>query len=153
MHFEHKITEPKCNDFLALEKDLNSSLETITADTGESSFSREDFCHATDACIVVYDKDKAVACGLFRKHSATTCELKRMYSSVQGGGSYLIKQLESYAVQKGYVYAVLSTRKINKTAVSFYKHHGYKEIRPYGKYVLTDRSICLGKDLTTLVTH
>jgi ribosomal protein S18 acetylase RimI-like enzyme len=71
-----------------------------------------------------------------------------MFSKVKGAGGYLISQLESYARQKGYERAVLSTRRVNELAINFYKRHGYSEIEAYGKYVHKDRSICLGKVLT-----
>ncbi|MGF1720669.1 GNAT family N-acetyltransferase [Vibrio kyushuensis] len=148
MHLKHKITDPECSDFSALTNELNVALKEITSDTGESSFLRDEFCPTTDGCLVVYSKGKAVACGLFRKHNDSSCELKRMYSNVKGAGSYLILQLESYAAHKGYEHAILSTRILNKTAISFYKHHGYREIDAYGKYAHTNSSICLGKALT-----
>lgn len=148
MHLKYKITDPKCEDFSALVEELNVILDTITTDTGESSFVRDEFCSRTDGCIVVYDQGKAIACGVFRKHQDSSCELKRMFSKVKGAGGYLISLLESYARQKGYERAVLSTRRVNELAINFYKRHGYSEIEAYGKYVHKDRSICLGKVLT-----
>ncbi|GAL35317.1 predicted acetyltransferase [Vibrio maritimus] len=148
MHLKYKITDPKCEDFSVLVQELNTALDLITADTGESSFERDEFNPVTDGCIVVYAQDKAIACGIFRKHQDGSCELKRMFSKVKGAGSYLISQLEWYARQKGYERAVLSTRRVNELAINFYKRQGYREIEPYGKYVHTDRSICLGKALT-----
>ncbi|MGR5092720.1 GNAT family N-acetyltransferase [Vibrio maritimus] len=147
MHLKYKITDPGCEEFSALVQELNVTLKAITTDTGESSFVRDEFCPSTDGCIVIYDQDIAIACGLFREHHNGSCELKRMFSKVKGAGSYLISQLESYARQKGYERAVLSTRRVNKLAINFYKRHGYSEIEAYGKYVHTDRSICLGKAL------
>lgn len=148
MQLKYKITDPKCEDFLALVRELNVTLDAITADTGEGSFARDEFCPRTDGCIVVYAQDKAIACGIFRKHQDDSCELKRMFSKVKGAGSYLVSQLESYALQKGYKRAVLSTRRVNELAINFYTRQGYSEIKAYGKYVHTDRSICLGKALT-----
>ncbi|OQK29650.1 GNAT family N-acetyltransferase [Vibrio parahaemolyticus] len=149
MRFEHKKVEPSNIDFQSLVAELNSSLSQITNDSGESSFSSDAFDPSKDGCIVVYLNKVAVACGVFRHHQNEVCELKRMYSNKPGAGGYLLKQLECYAVEKGYKKAVLSTRRINLKAVNFYKRNSYSESGAYGKYVGVKRSICLSKALVT----
>lgn len=147
MEFEYKKVEPNHRDFQSLIVELNSSLNQITNDTGESSFASDSFDSLKDGCIVVYLNDSAVACGVFRYHESEVCELKRMYSSKAGAGSYLLKQLECLAIEKGYRKAILSTRRVNSKAVTFYCRHAYSESSAYGKYVGVDRSICLSKML------
>lgn len=147
MEFEYKKVEPNHRDFQSLIAELNSSLRQITNDTGESSFASDAFDSLKDGCIVVYLNDSAVACGVFRYHESEVCELKRMYSNKVGAGSYLLKQLECFAIEKGYRKAVLSTRRVNSKAVTFYCRHAYSESSAYGKYVGVDRSICLSKML------
>ncbi|WP_420646145.1 GNAT family N-acetyltransferase [Vibrio parahaemolyticus] len=149
MRFEHKKVEPSNIDFQSLVAELNSLLSQITNDSGESSFSSDAFDSSKDGCIVVYLNKVAVACGVFRLHQNEVCELKRMYSNKPGAGGYLLKQLECYAVEKGYKKAVLSTRRINLKAVNFYKRNSYSESGEYGKYVGVKRSICLSKALVT----
>ncbi|CDT90969.1 putative Acyl-CoA N-acyltransferase [Vibrio coralliirubri] len=147
MEFKYKKVEPNHRDFKSLIVELNSSLNQITNGTGESSFVSDAFDPSKDGCIVVYLNDSAVACGVFRYHESEVCELKRMYSSKAGAGSYLLKQLECLAIEKGYRKAILSTRRVNSKAVSFYCRHAYSESRAYGKYVGVDRSICFSKTL------
>ncbi len=147
MEFEYKKVEPNHRDFQSLIVELNSSLNQITNDTGESSFASDSFDSLKDGCIVVYLNDSAVACGVFRYHESEVCELKRMYSSKAGAGSYLLKQLECLAIEKGYRKAILSTRRVNSKAVTFYCRQAYSESSAYGKYVGVDRSICLSKML------
>ena len=147
MEFEYKKVEPNHRDFQSLITWLNSSLRQITNDTGESSFASDSFDPLKDGCIVVYLNDSAVACGVFRYHESEVCELKRMYSNKAGAGSYLLKRLECFAIEKGYRKAVLSTRRVNSKAVTFYCRHSYSESSAYGKYVGVDRSICLSKML------
>ncbi|WP_394128639.1 GNAT family N-acetyltransferase [Vibrio hepatarius] len=149
MKFEHKKVEPSNSDFQLLVAELNSSLTQITSDSGESSFTPDNFDSSKDGCVVVYLNTVAVACGVFRYHESEVCELKRMYSNKSGAGSYLLKQLEYYAVNKGYKRVILSTRRINSKAVSFYKRHSYLESSAYGKYVGVEGSICLAKVLNT----
>ncbi|MEZ9440685.1 GNAT family N-acetyltransferase [Vibrio atlanticus] len=145
MKFEYKKVEPNHRDFQSLIVELNSSLNQITNDTGESSFTSDSFDPLKDGCIVVYLNDRAVACGVFRYHESEVCELKRMYSNKAGAGSYLLKRLECFAIEKGYRKAILSTRRVNSKAVTFYCRHAYSESSAYGKYVGVDRSICLSK--------
>lgn len=147
MEFEYKKVEPNHRDFQSLITELNSSLNQMTNDTGESSFASDAFDPSKDGCIVVYLNDTAVACGVFRYHESEVCELKRMYSNKAGAGSYLLKQLECLASEKGYRKAVLSTRRVNSKAVTFYCRHAYSESSAYGKYVGLDSSICLSKVL------
>lgn len=147
MTFEHEEVTPEHPAVVALVAELNAALKAITSDTGENSFSRDTFSAATDGCLLVSLNGKAIACGVFRNHGPEVCEVKRMYSKQKGAGSYLLSQLEAFALSKGYKQAVLSTRVVNETAVSFYRRHGYKEVAPYGKYKQTGSSICLGKAL------
>ncbi len=147
MEFEYKKVKPNHRDFQLLITELNLSLRQITNDTGESSFVSDAFDPSKDGCIVVYLNDSAVACGVFRYHESEVCELKRMYSNKAGAGSYLLKQLECLAIEKGYRKAILSTRRVNSKAVTFYCRHAYSESSAYGKYVGVDRSICLSKML------
>ncbi|WP_295890662.1 GNAT family N-acetyltransferase [uncultured Vibrio sp.] len=149
MKFEYKKVEPSNSDFQSLVTELNSSLTQITNDSGESSFASDTFDSSKGGCIVVYQNNVAVACGVFRRHESEVCELKRMYSNKSGAGSYLLKQLEHYAVNKGYRKAILSTRRVNSKAVSFYKRNSYLESSAYGKYVGVKHSICLAKVLNT----
>ncbi len=147
MEFEYRKVKPNHRDFQSLIVELNSSLRQMTNDTGESSFASDAFDPSKDGCIVVYLNDSAVACGVFRYHESEICELKRMYSNKPGAGPSLLKQLECFAIEKGYRKAILSTRRVNSKAVTFYCRHSYSESSAYGKYVGVDRSICLSKML------
>ncbi|WP_165314130.1 GNAT family N-acetyltransferase [Vibrio ziniensis] len=147
MSFEHKRVDPTHADFVALVTELNASLVSVTNDSGESSFSAEEFDIQSDGCVVVYAEQIPVACGVFRRQIEGVCEIKRMYSKRSGAGSYLLSTLEAYATVKGYRKAVLSTRRVNVKAVEFYQRNSYVESEPYGKYVGVDRSICMSKTL------
>lgn len=143
--FEIVRIRPDNPDFIYLVKVLNTTLAGLTGDTGESSYSAEIFDASTDCALVGYQDGKPVACGTFRYHSDWACEIKRMYSSVRGTGYALLKSLEENAQEMGYREVVLSTRKVNQQAVSFYLRQGYKEIPSYGKYIGRDNSVCMGK--------
>ncbi|EOD77782.1 putative acetyltransferase [Grimontia indica] len=149
MKFKSQSLTPNHKDFTSLIDELNVSLGNVTGDSGESSFVADDFDLSCDGCIVVYFGNEAVACGVFRFHSDQTCELKRMYSNCSGAGVFLLRELEKLAANKGYQYAVLSTRRVNQKAVEFYRRNGFEEIESYGKYVGLERSICMGKPLAS----
>lgn len=127
--------------------ELNKKLNSITGDSGTSSFNADDFNPERDAFIVIKKDNEAVACGSIRYFDDKTCEMKRVYSKKKGFGSRVVKQLEEYAIKLGYKKIILSTRKVNRSAVNFYIKCAYKEIKPYGKYRYTDLSICLGKSI------
>ncbi len=148
MDFEHTHANPNHDDVKSLVNELNFALSKITMDSGEGSFSSENFNPALDGCIVVYCNSTAVACGIFRHHTSTVCELKRMYSNLPSAGSYLLKQLEASAISKGYQSAILSTRRVNTQAVNFYIKNAYRESEAYGKYVGLEKSICFRKTLS-----
>ncbi len=142
-----KYVAPDDRDFLSLVKELNKSLTSITNDSGESSFKAEAFNSEKDGYLVGYLNGEPTVCGGFRYHSESACEIKRMYSAKPGLGSLLLSELESYALSKGYRSALLSTRRVNTKAVSFYEKHGYHNMPAYGRYVGREVSVCLGKKL------
>ncbi|WP_087017383.1 GNAT family N-acetyltransferase [Thaumasiovibrio subtropicus] len=146
--FNYRPVTPTHSDFIRLSGELNEVLSNITGDSGERSFSAQDFNPSRDRYIVIYDQSTPIGCGGFRYHEKGICELKRMYSKRKGGGAYLLTALETLAVNRGYQTAILSTRRINHSAVEFYLRYGYIPSPPYGKYQHVDHSVCLQKQLT-----
>ena len=134
-------------DALTLMLELNAVLAQLTGDGGMTSFNINSFDVETGRFLVAYHENLPVACGSIRQHDDVSCEIKRMYSRKKGFGSALLSALIAEAIGMGYRRAILSTRKINVQAVNFYKSHGFIEILPYGKYVETNLSICMGKFL------
>ena len=125
--------------------ELSEVLQTRTGDDGRSSYTEELFNELTDAFLIVKENNQPIACGGFRKVDRETCEIKRMYSKKKGYGKKVLSALEKRATELHYKTAILSTRKINTSAVNFYLARGFKEIPPYGKYRKTHLSICMGK--------
>lgn len=144
-----EIIECRPNNPMAIPliKELSSILNTITGDSGTSSFNMETFEPERDSFIVIKKDNTAVACGSIRCVNNNTCEMKRVYSKVKGLGLKTINILEKKAKEHGYTQIILSTRKVNTNAVNFYLKNGYIEIAPYGKYKTTNVSICLGKNI------
>ncbi|MEZ4594348.1 MAG: GNAT family N-acetyltransferase [Chloroflexota bacterium] len=146
--FAARFTTPDDPAARLLVAQLNATLQTLTGDDGSSSYSPEAFDVAKDAFVVLEREGTAVACGALRWLENKTWEIKRMYSTVPGGGGHLLQVLEAKAAALGCEKLVLSTRIVNTQAVQFYLRHGYVEVAPYGKYTQTQGSVCLGKMLT-----
>lgn len=138
------VTHP---DALALLSELNSALALLTGNDGTGSFDVEAFDAETGKFLLAYCGNEPVACGCLRRHDESSCEIKRMYSREKGCGSLVLSALVAEAAAAGYRRVVLSTRKVNLQAVSFYKKYGFVEMLPYGKYVKSDLSICMEKEL------
>jgi GNAT superfamily N-acetyltransferase len=88
-------------------------------------------------------------CGAFRPLNASTVEIKRMFVRQkfrrQGTARLILQALEAQAKRRGYTYCVLETAIRQPEAIALYRRAGYSEIEPFGPYVGSERSVCLGK--------
>lgn len=101
--------------------------------------------------VIIYAGDEAVACGCFKEYDKATIEIKRMFVQKAWRGKGLSKrvlnELESWAKEKGYRYAVLETSIHFDTAKQLYQTHGYTTIPNYPPYVGLPESVCMKKEL------
>ena len=104
-----------------------------------------------DTVIVIYENEKAVAIGCFKKYSDDTVEIKRMFVEKEYRGKGLsklvLKELEKWAEESGFRFAILETSIHFKTARSLYMNAGYTIIENYDQYKGLDESICMKKQL------
>ena len=104
-----------------------------------------------DTVIVIYENEKPVAIGCFKKYSDDMVEIKRMFVEKEHRGKGLsklvLKELEKWAEESGFRYAILETSVHFKTTRSLYKNAGYKIIENYDQYKGLDESICMKKEL------
>ena len=142
-----QVTEDDA-DFCQLTDELNQVLTKLTGDSGASSFTHAAITSQEAVQLVVYLGDQPVACGALRSHSSSIGELKRIYSKVSGGGSFVLERLLAIAKDLGFHQVILSTRLVNQNAVDFYLAKGFRPIAPFGKYRFSTLSICLGKTLS-----
>lgn len=84
---------------------------------------------------VIYDGDKAVACGGLKPLNKEVGELARVYTSTsyRGGGlaRQIISEVIKYAKKKGYKKIILDTWKKSDSARSLYKSLGFRETYPF----------------------
>ncbi|KAF2154497.1 acyl-CoA N-acyltransferase [Myriangium duriaei CBS 260.36] len=94
--------------------------------------------------IVLVRNGKAIACGGFRViqgEDSHIGEIKRVYvvpearGRAVGTADFLMRELESRAISKGFRTLRLQTSKNMLAANRFYERHGYRLVQNYGDYV------------------
>jgi hypothetical protein len=103
--------------------------------------------------VVVYMNEQPAASGCFKKYNADTVEVKRMFVVKEHRGKGLSKlvltELENWAVEEGFKYAILETSIHFIPATTLYKKSGYQIIPNYDQYEGLEESVCMKKELTT----
>ena len=103
--------------------------------------------------IVVYVNGKPAAIGCFKKFNDNTVEIKRMFVEKEfrgrGLSKYVLNELEKWALECGYQYAVLETSVHFTVAQHLYTGAGYKIIKNYDQYTGLTESVCMRKELKT----
>ncbi|HYO22608.1 MAG TPA: GNAT family N-acetyltransferase [Flavisolibacter sp.] len=101
--------------------------------------------------VVIYERTTPVACGCFKAYATDTVEIKRMYvqKAHRGNGlsKQVLKELERWATENDYRYAVLETSVRFVAAKQLYHSNGYQTIPNYGPYAGLKESVCMKKKL------
>jgi GNAT superfamily N-acetyltransferase len=101
--------------------------------------------------IVCYIDDKAAGIGGFKQYEPGKAEIKRMFvlPEYRGKGIALeiLKQLENWAAETGFLECILETGKKQPEAISLYHKAGYNNIPNYGQYENVENSICMSKSI------
>jgi putative acetyltransferase len=104
-----------------------------------------------NTAIVLYEDEKPAASGCFKKYNENTVEIKRMFveKNYRGKGlsKLILKELENWAMESGFQYAILETSVRFKTACSLYMNAGYIVIENYDQYKGLEESVCMKKNL------
>ena len=105
-----------------------------------------------DTAVVLFAGGEPVACGCFKPFDTNTIEVKRMFVQKAWRGNGLSKavlqELEKWAVEKGYRYAVLETSVHFATARKLYETNQYQIIPNYAPYAGLAESVCMKKELS-----
>lgn len=143
-------SDPTSAESQRLMTQLSVVLAAITGDEGKGHFSSDTLNAPRALWALARDHHGvAIGCGAIRPLSATTAEVKRVFSTgeIAGTGAALMRFLEQNALLLGYRAIWLATRQINSGAVAFYRRQGYEIIDNYGDYVGREETICLAKRL------
>jgi putative acetyltransferase len=134
---------------------LNTELSARYPEAGANHFrlDPEEVAPGRGAFLVAYDGEEPVACGAFRRLDDQTAEIKRMFvvpaRRGQGLGGAVLAALEEQARAGGVVRLVLETGVRQPEAIALYRRFGFRDIAPFGQYIASALSVCLGKELAT----
>lgn len=145
-----KRTNNTDTDFLSLVSLLDKFLQELNGEA-QGDYEPHNKLNYLDTAVVVYINDEPVGCGCFKQYSDDSVEIKRMFVSAAARGngiaSKILNELEVWATERGFKYAVLETLKTNTEAVNLYNKQNYKVIDNYGPYITLTNSVCLRKEL------
>ena len=145
-----KRTNNNDADFKSLVSLLDAFLQELNGEA-QADYVQHNKLDYLDTVVVAYLNNNPVGCGCFKQFDVDTIEIKRMFVhlSTRGKGvaSVILNELELWAAEKGFNYAVLETLKTNIEAVNLYKKQGYNIIDNYGPYIKLTDSICMQKKL------
>jgi putative acetyltransferase len=141
-------TTSENQDFRLLVKELDTYLKITDGDEHSfyAQYNKIDLIRHT---VVAYQNGVAVGCGAFKPFSESTVEVKRMYvpPALRGKGiaSVVLRELENWAAEEGYIKCVLETGKRMPEAIGLYQKNGYASIPNFGQYIGVDNSVCFEK--------
>ncbi len=146
-------TNSENTDFQELVRFLDKDL--ASRDGVEHSFyARFNKIDSIKFAVVAHENNKAIGCGAFKKYDEETVEIKRMFVRTknrgQGVGGLMLEELEKWALEEGYQFAVLETGKKQPEAIHLYQKSGYAIIENYGQYKDVENSVCMKKMLVNI---
>lgn len=101
--------------------------------------------------VVVYWGEEPAGCGCFKAFSDDSVEMKRIFVQKAYRGKRLARavlaELEEWARELGFSYAVLETGILQPEAIRLYEAAGYERIPNYPPYVGVKESVCYQKRL------
>ncbi|MBK7978489.1 MAG: GNAT family N-acetyltransferase [Ignavibacteriae bacterium] len=137
------------NDFNELIKRLNAELRERYVDQ-ETKFAPHNILSTDVKTVLIYYNNLAIACGSFREDKQIdTVEIKRMYVEKEyrsnGFGKIVLIELERWAAELKYKYAILETGNNQLEAIKLYQNMGYQKIPNFPPYENIPESICMKK--------
>jgi putative acetyltransferase len=150
MEFFLKRTTANDDDFRFLVNQLDHEL-WIELKEDQATYDQYNKVPDIPTALVAYNNNGPIACGCFKRFDEDTVEIKRMFVCKEQRGKGLskkiLKELESWAKEKNYRYAVLETSIYFATARNLYTTSGYEVIPNYGPYAGLPESVCMKKQL------
>jgi putative acetyltransferase len=143
-------TDSGNTDFQALVRLLDADLAIRDGDL-HGYYAQFNKLDAIKNAVVAFENETAVGCGAFKKFDDESVEIKRMYVRPETRGRgiavEILKELEDWARESGFGFAVLETGKKQPEAVRLYEKSGYALIPNYGQYEGLENSVCMKKSL------
>jgi putative acetyltransferase len=137
-------------DFIALIKELDKGLKENYASL-QNEYDKYNKVELLETVLLAYENKEPVGCGCFKKFDPNTVEIKRMFVKPahrgKGISKKILNELENWAAQMNFKYAVLETGIKQIEAIGLYTSVGYNRIDNYGQYKNMPTSICFRKGL------
>ena len=144
------LTSPSAAEMI---RALNAELGERYPEEGANHLrlDREEVAEGRGAFLVAYLNGEPLACGAIRRIDADTGEVKRMYVEPrvrgQGVGRQMLTRLENEGRRLGVKRIVLETGQRQPEALALYTNAGFVPVSPFGEYVGSPLSVCMGKTL------
>lgn len=143
-------TDSSHPDFIALVKLLDAEL--AVRDGNEHAFYHQfNSIDMLRNVVIGYTNGTAVTCGAIKELQVDAMEVKRMYTLPDHRGNgfavKVLKELEKWAAELGYLKCMLETGKKQPEAIALYSKCGYRIVPNYGQYAGVQNSVCFEKIL------
>jgi putative acetyltransferase len=145
-----KRTTSSDTSFRTLVTELDADLRFRNGDMMDI-YDQHNIIEKIDTVVIAYLNDKPVGCGCFKIFDPEAVEIKRMFVQPDARGNGLSKlvlnELETWARDLNFKYAVLESASKQAEAHSLYQKSGYERIENYGPYINMPYSFCFRKVL------
>ncbi|MEO8711983.1 MAG: GNAT family N-acetyltransferase [Parafilimonas sp.] len=150
LNLKTKRTAANHPDFIYLVSLLDHEL-WVELEEDQSTYEKYNIVPDIKTAIIIYDDEKPIAIGCFKKYNDTTVEIKRMFVDKNYRGKRISKtvlnELEKWAMEEGFEYSILETSIHFDVAKSLYQKEGYVIIPNYDQYEGLEESVCMKKKL------
>jgi GNAT superfamily N-acetyltransferase len=123
-------------DFLSFVKLLDLDLAERYGEA-QSFFDQFNKLNQIRNVVVAYREGVPVGCGAFKPYSGKDVEIKRMFVPRefrgQGIAVAILDELEKWAVDFNYEYAILETGSAQVEAIRLYTKQGYSRVKNFGQ--------------------
>lgn len=146
----HDLRSPTAR---ALIEALNAELSSRYPEEGANHFRLEanEVGSGRGAFLIAWRSARPVGCGALRRIDERTGEIKRMYVVPDERGRHVgravLAALELEARRLGLTRLVLETGERQHEAIALYERAGFARIPPFGEYVDSPLSVCMGREL------
>ncbi len=148
--YSYLRTDSTNEDFVKMVKLLDEELAEIDGDDHDF-YAQYNKIDAIKNALVLYENKTPIGCGAFKPFDAERVEIKRMYvvqsARNRGLATQILLNLENWAKELQYKFAVLETGKRQPDAIRLYEKNGYSIITNFGQYAGVENSVCFEKML------
>lgn len=146
-------TTPHDHSFKTLIAELDADLRNRYGEK-QAQFDPHNQIPEAARVVLVFDNETPVGCGCYKNLDDTNrVEIKRMYVRPDwrrmGVARQILHELETWAIEEGFLFARLETANKQPEAIALYQKLGYHHIDQYGPYVNMEESICMEKALAS----